>query len=75
MEQSKGAKGISGQVYVDSHAERRLFRCASVESLMADPDSFESMLRYARGVKASRSEQERRAQLGRLGKDSRFSED
>ena len=75
METSKRPKGVSKGMYVDSYAERRGFRCASIESLMEDEDKVDSMLRYSNSVKAARTEQARRSQSRSMGRGSRDKED
>lgn len=71
MDSSKQPRGVFKGRYVDSSPQRNKLRFPDVESALEYEDSMEPSVRYVDSIKAFRSEQRARPQLGRLGQESR----
>ena len=75
MDGSNKVNPVSKGRYVDCRAQSRDLRRLSLEQVMEDPDSFESVLRFTNRIKAPRSESGEWAQPRRMGRNSKVPQD
>ena len=75
MESSKQPRGVFKGHYVDSSPQRDRLRFPDIESALEYEDSFEPSVRYVDSLKVVKSLNRERAQLRRLGNETRKEED
>ena len=75
MESSRQPRGVFKGRYVDSSPQRDRLRFSDIEQALEYEDSLEPSVRYTDSVKTARSLNRERAQLRRLGNETRKEED
>lgn len=75
MERSKEPRGVFKGRYVDSRSQRDKLRFSDIEQALDYEDSLEPSVRYVDSVKTARSLNRERAQLRRLGTETRQEQD
>ena len=73
MDSSNRTLGLLKGRYVDRSAQRNILRLSDLKQALEDQDWTEASIRHTRSVKATRANETRRSQLGRMGQDSRGS--
>ena len=75
MESSKQPRGVFKGHYVDSSPQRDKLRFSDIEQALEYEDSLEPSVRYVDSLKVVRSLNRERAQLRRLGTETRPEQD
>ena len=73
MESSNRTLGLLKGRYIDRSSQRNILRLSDLKQALEDQDWIETSVRHTRSVKAARTNEGERTQLGRMGKDSRRS--
>ena len=71
MESSRQPRGVFKGRYVDNRSERNRLRFPDIESALDYEDSLEPSVRYTDSLKTARSLDRERAQLRRMGNETR----